>query len=573
MFDQNKKLPIGVEFFEDIRTQGFYYIDKTNFIKDLIHMRGSVNLFTRPRRFGKSLNMDIIKCFFETGSDKSLFDGLNISKEKDLCDQYQAKYPVISISLKDVDGRNYEVALKKMAATLKKEIRRHQYLLEGDQLSEIDKNAVKYLFTDPLDETDQEESLYLLSEMLYKYHGQKVILLIDEYDVPLDKSYSKGYYDEMVDHMRGLFGEVLKTNPNLYFAVLTGCLRISKESIFTGINNFKVHSVADTSYDEYFGFTDEEVKEMLFYYQIEGQYDVIKQWYDGYRFGKENIYCPWDVINYIADYLNDSHMQPKLYWLNTSENYIIHQLIKRADANMREEIEQLITGQSICKEIKTELTYKDFDIPEYGDNDASRNNLWSILYTTGYLTTRSSDGRRYELTIPNQEIHDIFVTQIKEWMQDTIIQGNLAQLKEFWEAVVTGNVQTFEEIFRNYLLKTISIRDTNTAIHKKENFYHGLLLGILRGNSAWIIKSNQESGDGYADIVMEIPEKRIGCIFEMKYAQDGNLEKSCDIALKQIKDKKYTTILREDGMNVIYKYGVACYKKDCKVKIEDACKK
>lgn len=573
MFDQNKKLPIGVEFFEDIRTQGFYYIDKTNFIKDLIHMRGSVNLFTRPRRFGKSLNMDMIKCFFETGSDKSLFDGLNISKEKDLCDQYQAKYPVISISLKDVDGRNYEVALKKMAATLKKEIRRHQYLLEGDQLSEIDKNAVKYLFTDPLDETDQEESLYLLSEMLYKYHGQKVILLIDEYDVPLDKSYSKGYYDEMVDHMRGLFGEVLKTNPNLYFAVLTGCLRISKESIFTGINNFKVHSVADTSYDEYFGFTDEEVKEMLFYYQIEGQYDVIKQWYDGYRFGKENIYCPWDVINYIADYLNDSHMQPKLYWLNTSENYIIHQLIKRADANMREEIEQLITGQSICKEIKTELTYKDLDIPEYGDNDASRNNLWSILYTTGYLTTRSSDGRRYELTIPNQEIHDIFVTQIKEWMQDTIIQGNLAQLKEFWEAVVTGNVQTFEEIFRNYLLKTISIRDTNTAIHKKENFYHGLLLGILRGNSAWIIKSNQESGDGYADIVMEIPEKRIGCIFEMKYAQDGNLEKSCDIALKQIKDKKYTTILREDGMNVIYKYGVACYKKDCKVKIEDACKK
>lgn len=573
MYDQNKKLPIGVEFFEDIRTQGFYYIDKTNFIKDLINMRGSVNLFTRPRRFGKSLNMDMIKCFFETGTDKSLFDGLDISKEKDLCNQYQAKYPVISISLKDVDGRTYELALKKMAATLKKEIRRHQYLLEGDQLSEIDKNAVKHLFTDPLDETDQEESLYLLSEMLYKYHGQKVILLIDEYDVPLDKAYSKGYYDEMVDHMRGLFGEVLKTNPNLYFAVLTGCLRISKESIFTGINNFKVHSIADTSYDEYFGFTDEEVKEMLSYYQIEGQYDVIKQWYDGYQFGKENIYCPWDVINYIADYLNDSHMQPKLYWLNTSENYIIHQLIKRADANMREEIGQLIAGQSIYKEIKTELTYKDLDIPEIGDNDTSRNNLWSILYTTGYLTTRSSDRRRYELTIPNQEIHDIFVTQIKEWMQDTIIQGDLVQLKEFWQAVATGNAQNFEEIFRNYLLKTISIRDTNTAIDRKENFYHGLLLGILRGNSSWIIKSNQESGDGYADIVMEIPEKRIGCIFEMKYAQDGNLEKSCDIALKQIEDKKYTTILEEDGMNIIYKYGVACYKKDCKVKKEESCKK
>lgn len=565
MYDQNKKLPIGVEFFEDIRTDGFYYIDKTNFIKDLINMRGSVNLFTRPRRFGKSLNMDMIKCFFEMGSDQSLFDGLNISKEKDLCDQYQGKYPVISISLKDVDGRNYELALKKMAATLKKEIRRHQYLLEGEELSEIDKNAVKHLFTDTLDETDQEESLYLLSEMLYKYHGQKVILLIDEYDVPLDKAYSKGYYDEMVDHMRGLFGEVLKTNPNLYFAVLTGCLRISKESIFTGINNFKVHSIADTSYDEYFGFTDEEVKEILSYYDIETQYDVIKEWYDGYQFGKENIYCPWDVINYIADYLSDSHIQPKLYWLNTSGNYIIRQLIKRADANMREEIEQLIAGQSICKEIKTELTYKDLGIPEYGDNDASRDNLWSILYTTGYLTTRVCDGRKYELTIPNREIHDIFVTQIKEWMQDTIILGNLSQLKEFWQAVATGNVPVFEEMFRNYLLKTISIRDTNTAIDKKENFYHGLLLGILKGNIAWIIKSNQESGEGYADIIMEIPEQRIGCIFEMKYAQDGNLEKSCVIALKQIEDKKYTTILSEDGMNIIYKYGVACYKKDCKV--------
>ena len=565
MYDQNKKLPIGVEFFGDIRTDGFYYIDKTNFIKDLINMRGSVNLFTRPRRFGKSLNMDMIKCFFEMGSDQSLFDGLNISKEKDLCDQYQGKYPVISISLKDVDGRNYELALKKMAATLKKEIRRHQYLLEGEELSEIDKNAVKHLFTDTLDETDQEESLYLLSEMLYKYHGQKVILLIDEYDVPLDKAYSKGYYDEMVDHMRGLFGEVLKTNPNLYFAVLTGCLRISKESIFTGINNFKVHSIADTSYDEYFGFTDEEVKKILSYYQIETQYDVIKEWYDGYQFGKENIYCPWDVINYIADYLNDPQMQPKLYWLNTSGNYIIRQLIKRADANMREEIEQLIAGQSICKEIKTELTYKDLGIPEYGDNDASRDNLWSILYTTGYLTTRVCDGRKYELTIPNREIHDIFVTQIKEWMQDTIILGNLSQLKEFWQAVVTGNVPVFEEMFRNYLLKTISIRDTNTAIDKKENFYHGLLLGILRGNIAWIIKSNQESGEGYADIIMEIPEQRIGCIFEMKYAQDGNLEKTCVIALKQIEDKKYTTILSEDGMNIIYKYGVACYKKDCKV--------
>ena len=565
MYDQNKKLPIGVEFFEDIRTDGFYYIDKTNFIKDLINMRGSVNLFTRPRRFGKSLNMDMIKCFFEMGSDQSLFDGLNISKEKDLCDQYQGKYPVISISLKDVDGRNYELALKKMAATLKKEIRRHQYLLEGEKLSEIDKNAVKHLFTDTLDETDQEESLYLLSEMLYKYHGQKVILLIDEYDVSLDKAYSKGYYDEMVDHMRGLFGEVLKTNPNLYFAVLTGCLRISKESIFTGINNFKVHSIADTSYDEYFGFTDEEVKKILSYYQIETQYDVIKEWYDGYQFGKENIYCPWDVINYIADYLNDPQMQPKLYWLNRSGNYIIRQLIKRADANMREEIEQLIAGQSICKEIKIELTYKDLDIPEYGDNDASRNNLWSILYTTGYLTTRVCDGRKYELTIPNREIHDIFVTQIKEWMQDTIILGNLSQLKEFWQAVATGNVSVFEEMFRNYLLKTISIRDTNTTIDKKENFYHGLLLGILRGNIAWIIKSNQESGEGYADIIMEIPEQRIGCIFEMKYAQVGNLEKSCVIALKQIEDKKYTTILSEDGMNIIYKYGVACYKKDCKV--------
>lgn len=435
MNHQIKKLPIGIEFFEDIRTQGFYYIDKTNFIKDLINMRASVNLFTRPRRFGKSLNMDMIKSFFEIGSDQTLFEGLRISKEKEICEQYQGKFPVISISLKDIDGRDYERSLKKIGTTLKKEIRRHQYLLEGDKLSDVDKDSIRHLFIDPIEEIEQEESLYLLSEMLYKYHGKKVILLIDEYDVPLDKAYSKGYYEEMVEHLRGLFGEVLKTNPNLYFAVLTGCLRISKESIFAGINNFKVHTITDASYDEYFGFTDQEVKQMLSDYHIETQYHVIKEWYDGYKFGKENIYCPWDVINYIADYLSDSEITPKLYWLNTSGNYIIRQLIKRSDANMREEIEQLIAGESIQKEIKTELTYKDLDIPEYGDTDTSRNNLWSILYTTGYLTTKSCDGKIYELIIPNREIHDIFVTQIKEWMQDTIIQGNLQKLKEFWQTI------------------------------------------------------------------------------------------------------------------------------------------
>ena len=561
-----KKLPIGIEFFEDIRTQDFYYVDKTNFIKELINMRAGVNLFTRPRRFGKSLNMDMLKSFFEIGNDKELFEGLYISEETALCEQYQGKFPVISISLKDIDGRSYERSLKKMETTLKKEIRRHQYLLNGDKLSEVDKDSIRRLFTDSINEIEQEESLYLLTEMLYKYHGKKVIVLIDEYDVPLDKAYSNGYYEEMVEHLRGLFGEVLKTNPNLYFAVLTGCLRISKESIFTGINNFKVHTITDASYDEYFGFTDQEVKQMLSDYHIETQYHVIKEWYDGYKFGKENIYCPWDVINYIADYLSDSEITPKLYWLNTSGNYIIRQLIKRSDANMREEIEQLIAGESIQKEIKTELTYKDLDIPEYGDTDTSRNNLWSILYTTGYLTTKSCDRKIYELIIPNREIHDIFVTQIKEWMQDTIIQGNLQKLKEFWQAIVEGNTSGFEQMFRNYLLKTISIRDTNAANNMKENFYHGLLLGILRGNDAWIIKSNKESGTGYADIILEIPDKKIGCVFEMKYAQDGNLEKSCDIALKQITDKKYTEILQEDGMAQIYRYGVACYKKDCKIK-------
>lgn len=561
-----KKLPIGIEFFEDIRTQDFYYVDKTNFIKELINMRAGVNLFTRPRRFGKSLNMDMLKSFFEIGNDKELFEGLYISEETALCEQYQGKFPVISISLKDVDGRSYERSLKKMETTLKKEIRRHQYLLKGDKLSEVDKDSIRHLFTDPINEIEQEESLYLLTEMLYKYHEKKVIVLIDEYDVPLDKAYSNGYYEEMVEHLRGLFGEVLKTNPNLYFAVLTGCLRISKESIFTGINNFKVHTIMDASYDEYFGFTDQEVKQMLSDYHIETQYHVIKEWYDGYKFGKENIYCPWDVINYIADYLSDSEITLKLYWLNTSGNYIIRQLIKRSDANMREEIERLIAGKSIQKEIKTELTYKDLDIPEYGDTDTSRNNLWSILYTTGYLTTKSCDGKIYELIIPNREIHDIFVTQIKEWMQDTIIQGNLQKLKEFWQAIVEGNTSGFEQMFRNYLLKTISIRDTNAANNMKENFYHGLLLGILRGNDAWLIKSNKESGIGYADIILEIPDKKIGCVFEMKYAQDGNLEKSCDIALKQIENKNYTEILKENGMNQIYQYGVACYKKDCKIK-------
>ncbi len=571
MEPKKKKLPVGIEMFRDIREHDFYYVDKTGFIRELLNSWGKVNLFTRPRRFGKSLNMDMLKSFFEIGTDPGLFDGLEISGEKELCQEYLGKFPVISISLKDVEGRNLEEARDMLGSVLNEEALRFPYLMESMKLNSYEKARLEPLFSGEYQKNSQlTGGLKILADSLCKHFGREVIILIDEYDVPLDKAYTNHYYEEMVQLIRSMFSQALKTNSSLRFAVITGCLRISKESIFTGINNFTVHSISDNDYDEYFGFTDAEVRKMLKYYEMDDLYETVRQWYDGYRFGKEEIYCPWDVLNYVREHLSDRTVPPKLYWINTSGNEIVRKLIKRSDAVMKQEIEQLIEGKSITKEIHTELTYKDLDESEQNEPDTRKENLWSILYTTGYLTMKepSADARHYKLVIPNTEIREIFISQIQKWMSETIIHGDTERLLKFCEAVGNGNAQTVEKMFNEYLADTISIRDTSTAENKKENFYHGLLLGLLRGQGKWIIRSNIESGIGYADIIIEMPTQKTGCVIEVKYAENGNFDKACENAMNQIKVRQYGEILRQDGVQTIHTYGVACYKKSSKVAYE-----
>lgn len=560
---KKKKLPLGVESFKEIIKNGFYYVDKTNFIKDLIEFGGKVNLFTRPRRFGKSLNISMLKSFFEIGTDISLFAGLEITREKELCEEYLGQFPVIAISLKETAGNSFDKALDMLKHIISREAKQFKWLMDSDRLDKYDRNNLDRILSNKFESyADLCFSLELLTRLLYNHYGKRVILLIDEYDVPLDKAYSNGFYSEMVDIIRSLFSSVLKTNDYLQFAVITGCLRISKESIFTGLNNFKVRTVADTAYAEYFGFTDSEVRKMLEYYELSSQYGTVKEWYNGYQFGKTSVYCPWDVINYIGEHLEDIETPPKLYWLGTSENAIIKMLVKRADAVTRDEIEQLIEGKSINKEIRQELTYQDLD-----RINTNKTNLWSMLFMTGYLTmvSQSKDAKNYELIIPNKEIHDIFITQVREWTEETVVKGNMERLNRFCIAVKEGNAKAFENMFNEYLAETISIRDTNVTKSMKENFYHGLLLGLLRANGNWFVKSNLESGTGYADIIVEIHFERIGCVFEIKYAENGNFDSACRAAVQQIKDRGYTTLLKQDGMEIIHKYGIACYKKTSKV--------
>ena len=478
------------------------------------------------------------------------------------------KFPVISVSLKDVEGNGFEEAKDMLETVISDEALRFQYLMDSPKLTSYEKARFEPLLTGRFEKTSQlTASLKTLSALLYKHTGTEVIILIDEYDVPLDKAYVNGYYEQMVQLIRSLFSQVLKTNSNLRFAVITGCLRISKESIFTGINNFTVHSVSDSDYGEYFGFTDQEVRELLSYYEMEELYLVVKEWYDGYQFGKEEIYCPWDVLNYIREHIGDRNVPPKLYWINTSGNEIVKKLIRRADSGMKDEIEQLIEGKSITKEIHMEMTYKDLDDPREGEADTKKENLWSILYTTGYLTSKtpSSDGRHYNLEIPNKEIWAIFVMQVREWMSETVIYGNTDRLLNFCQAVKMGEADKFQELFNEYLMETISIRDTGAPSNRKESFYHGLLLGLLRGQGKWKVRSNLESGTGYADIVVEIPQEKTGLVLEVKYAENGSLDSACKRAVEQIEKKQYEMQLKQDGIETIHKYGIACYKKKCKV--------
>ena len=557
-----KKLPIGNENFEEIRKENFYYVDKTGLIIELLHNWGAVNLFTRPRRFGKSLNMSMLEHFFSLKGDKSIFDGLKISKEAMLCREYMGKFPVVSVSLKGIDAQNYEMAFQMAVQIMKRVHAKFQYLLESEVLSEQDKREYRKLLDDNMSEAVFCNSLRILSELLEKHHGQKVILLVDEYDVPLAKAHMNGYYDQMVLLIRNLFGEALKTNSSLKFAVLTGCLRISKESIFTGLNNLKVRSVTNVRFDEYFGFTDPEVRMLFDYYGFTDSYDTAKKWYDGYRFGNVEVYCPWDVLNYCDSLLDDKDAQPENYWMNTSSNDAVKRFMEEsANAATKRDIESLVAGGVITKEIHQELTYP--EIYETIDN------IWSLLFTTGYLTKQGkAEGRQMKLAIPNLEIRDIFVTQIMEFFKENVREDK-DMLNRFCDALQNKDAENVEKIFTEYLRKTISIRDTAVRTDMKENFYHGVLLGILGVKMRWGISSNRELGEGYADILVEPDTGDMGIIIEVKYAHDGNLDAACKEALKQIEHTGYEDGLKDDGVENILKYGIACYKKQCRVMLAE----
>lgn len=564
-----KKLPVGIESFEKIRTQDFYYVDKTVMIRDLIQRWGEVNLFTRPRRFGKSLNMSMLKAFFEIGGNRALFDGLKISEEKEICEEYMGKFPVISISLKDVEGSDYDVARTLLCSVIGNEaLRFYELLKSSPKLNEVERRQYEQLVC-----TDHEQrgsfamsdsvlmgSLKTLSSLLEKHYEKKVILLIDEYDVPLSKANEQGYYNEMVFLMRNLLQQVLKTNSSLYFAVLTGCLRVAKESIFTGLNNFKIYSITDVRFDEYFGFTDSEVKEMLAYYGQEAKVQTVREWYDGYHFGTLDVYCPWDVISYCDDLIDDKDAAPKNYWINTSGNDVVRHFIeKMGNGVMKGEMEALIDGKEVEKEIHEDLTYHEiYD---------SVNHLWSMLFMTGYLTRQEpADGDRYKLVIPNLEIRSIFIRQIMAMFKKEVAKdGKL--LESFCNALEQGNAAEVEKLFSSYLKKSISIRDTFVQKTLKENFYHGILLGILGYKDGWILKSNKESGNGYSDIWIYDEEKELGIIIEVKYAEESQFEVVCREAIAQIDKNRYAEELREEGCHSILKYGIACYKKRCQITV------
>lgn len=561
-----KMLPVGIDGFEKIRKAGFYYVDKSKLIEQLLQNWGEVNLFTRPRRFGKTLNMSMLKSFFEIGTDTTLFNGLYILNNNDLCEKYMGKYPVIFLSLKDVDGLTYAEAEDALAQLIGSEAGRFHFLTNSSALSDAEKEQYrgftiiqngKYR----MDKGLLISSLRILSQLLYRHYGQKVIILIDEYDVPLDKAFQHGYYQEMVSLIRGMFGQALKTNSFLQFAVLTGCLRISKESIFTGLNNFKVYSAADARYDEAFGFTDEEVKKILADYQLQEHYAEVKEWYDGYHFGNADIYCPWDVINYVDDLKSDPAAFPKTYWINSSGNDLVKRFIDKADITTKDEIEQLIAGEPVEKRIRLDLTYDEID--------NSIDNMWSVLFTTGYLTQISNDAySRYKLAIPNKEIREVFVLQIREWFAG-VVANNTASTKEINQGFLEGRAEAIQRELTMFLGETISIMDTNARSGEKENFYHGILLGILKSYPDWAVKSNRESADGFPDILLKPKNPDAGIIIELKYAHTMNdLEKACERALGQIRDRRYDEALREDGRDDVLAYGIAFYKKRCKVVVE-----
>lgn len=563
---ERKMLPVGIDSFEKIRKTGFYYVDKTKLIEQLLQNWGEVTFFTRPRRFGKTLNMSMLKSFFEIGTDTTLFDDLYISNNKDLCERYMGKYPVIFLSLKGIDGLSFKAAKYRLIELIGVEAERVAFLAESDKLTTNEKNKYHAIINlvdgkYAMDEDILISSLQILSQLLYRHYGQKVIILIDEYDVPLDKAFQHGYYKEMVLLIRGLFGQALKTNDFLQFAFLTGCLRVSKESIFTGLNNFKVYSADDVRYDEEFGFTDQEVKKMLSDYSLQEHFEEVKEWYDGYHFGDADIYCPWDVINYVDDLISNPKTLPKSYWINSSGNDLVKRFINQADTTTKEEIEQLISGNAVEKRVRLDLTYDEID--------SSVDNMWSVLFTTGYLTQLGNgEGGVYKLVIPNKEVREVFVLQIKEWF-DRVVVTKKASTDRINHGFLEGNAGDVQRELTLFLGETISVLDTKAKNEEKEIFYHGILIGILKNDPEWAVKSNRESGDGFADILVKPQNPDAGIVMELKYARSlKELDKACERALQQIKGRRYDEELREDGRNDILAYGLAFCKKRCKVIVE-----
>lgn len=557
-----KKLPVGIESFKELRQENFYYIDKTRLIEKLLDNWGKANLFTRPRRFGKTLNMSMLESFFSIDTDLELFEGLYISERKDLCEEYMGKFPVLSVSLKNIDAADYETARAMTVKIINLEARRLQFLMQSKKLTAFDKEEFTRLLQRQMDDDTLFYSLQELTELLNKHYGKKVILLIDEYDVPLAKANEAGYYDQMVMLLRNLFGTVLKTNENLHFAVLTGCLRVAKESIFTGLNNFNVNSITDVDFDEYFGFTDMEVKQLLSDYNQEEHYETVKEWYDGYRFGNIDVYCPWDVLCYCKAHINDQSLAPQNYWANTSGNDVIRHFIQNTGKQQnltRTELERLISGETVQKKICQELTYKELY--------ASPENIWSTLFMTGYLTQKGSINRElYNLAIPNREIRNIMTDHILNLFKEQVAaDGEL--LNNFCDALENGQQEMVEALFSEYLKKTISIRDTFVQKPTKENFYHGILLGILGFKAGWSVSSNRETGNGYSDILIQIDDADKGIIIEVKYAEK-DLEKECREALQQIQTKEYTDFFKDSDIHIVLKYGITCNRKKCRVMME-----
>lgn len=560
------KLPVGIEDFREIRRAGFYYIDKTKLIEQFLDNWGKVNLFTRPRRFGKTLSMSMFHRFFEIGADASLFDGLSISRRKDLCDEYLGKFPVVFLTLKSVEGLDFEKAKKKLLSLVAREADKFNFLKDSDRLTDNEKERYcalirmsngKYI----MDEDTLESALQTLSELLFRHYGQKVIILIDEYDVPLDKAYQNGYYREMVSLIRSLFGDALKTNEFLQFAVLTGCLRVSKESIFTGLNNFKILSITDVRFDEQFGFTEAEVEKLLKDYHLEEHLPEMKEWYDGYHFGDADIYCPWDVINHVDVLCKKGGEMPQCYWINSSGNALVKRFIALANRTTRDEIERLVAGKPIEKNVRLELTYDEID--------NSIDNIWSVLFTTGYLTqVGMTEQGAYKLVIPNREVREVFRLQIQEWFKGKI-ESNTEQLTAFWNSIEEGNTEAIEQYLNRTLSNSISVFDTKAPEIEKENSYHTLLVGLLTGNADWVVRSNVEAGEGFADIIIESEDPDSGIIIELKYSREAaGLDKACERAIEQIRDRRYYEYLKNDGRQDIMFYGIAFYKKRCKVIVE-----